>query len=44
MCGSQAQGPAWRREAAFTLDDAIRIGRDAGDELKKTAGPDFFSW
>lgn len=32
------------REAGFNLDDARRIGKDAGEELKKNAGADFFQW
>ncbi|KAK9829339.1 hypothetical protein WJX72_005249 [[Myrmecia] bisecta] len=32
------------REGAFTEEDALAIGKDAGDQLKKQAGQEFFTW
>lgn len=32
------------REGAFTEDDALRIGREAGEQLKADAGEAFFTW
>lgn len=32
------------REGAFSYDDMVALGIDAGEELKKRAGPDFFDW
>ena len=32
------------RTGGYTEEDAIRIGADAGAELKAEAGEDFFSW
>jgi len=32
------------RTCAFDADEGVKAGKDAGDELKKTAGPDFFTW
>jgi hypothetical protein len=32
------------RQGSFTPDDAVYLGKDAGDELKAQAGPDFFLW
>ncbi len=33
-----------RREASWTEEDGIAAGKDAGEQLKKDAGPDFFDW
>ena len=30
------------RSGSFDPEDAVRLGDDAGQELKKEAGPDFF--
>jgi hypothetical protein len=32
------------REGGFTEEDAVRIGNDAGAELKAQAGEAFFNW
>lgn len=32
------------REGAFTPEDAERMGREAGEELKAQAGPEFMDW
>ena len=32
------------RETGFSEADAIAAGEDAGYELKKLAGPEFFQW
>ncbi len=32
------------RVGEFNAEEAVAIGKDAGDELKKTAGPEFFTW
>lgn len=32
------------REGPFKYDDMVALGIDAGEELKKRAGPDFFDW
>lgn len=32
------------REGTFSYEDAVRLGQDAGQELKQQAGPEFFSW
>jgi hypothetical protein len=32
------------REGAFTEEDALRLGKEAGKQLKAEAGPDFLSW
>jgi hypothetical protein len=32
------------RVGDFNAAEAAKLGKDAGDELKKTAGPDFFDW
>ncbi|CAM6129804.1 unnamed protein product [Calypogeia fissa] len=32
------------REGAFSYDDMVALGKDAGEELKKRAGPEFFDW
>ncbi|BBN01485.1 hydroxymethylbilane synthase [Marchantia polymorpha subsp. ruderalis] len=32
------------RECAFSYDDMIAVGKDAGEELKARGGPDFFNW
>ena len=33
-----------RREGAYTEEDVVRLGREAGEQLKAEAGPDFFNW
>ena len=32
------------REGAFTEEDAVKIGREAGEQLKAEAGEAFFTW
>lgn len=32
------------REGAYTEDDALRLGREAGEQLKAEAGPEFMTW
>ena len=32
------------RSGAWTEQEMLRLGREAGEELKKEAGPDFFTW
>jgi len=32
------------RETGFSEEEALRAGREAGEELKKEAGPEFFQW
>lgn len=32
------------REGVATEEDAIRMGKDAGEQLKAEGGPDFFDW
>jgi hypothetical protein len=32
------------REGAFTEEDALRVGREAGEQLKAEAGPEFMTW
>jgi hydroxymethylbilane synthase len=32
------------REGAYTEEDAIKMGRDAGEQLKAEAGEEFFDW
>lgn len=32
------------RVGEFNAEEAVAIGKDAGDELKTTAGPEFFTW
>lgn len=32
------------RETGFNEEDALKAGREAGEELKKEAGPEFFQW
>eukprot|EP00884_Botryococcus_braunii_P013201 jgi/Botrbrau1/21882/Bobra.0249s0011.1 len=32
------------RQGSFTPEEAVYLGKDAGDELKAQAGPDFFLW
>lgn len=32
------------REGAFTEEDALRLGREAGEQLKAEAGPEFMTW
>ncbi|CAM6116611.1 unnamed protein product [Calypogeia fissa] len=32
------------REGAFSYDDMVALGKDACEELKKRAGPEFFDW
>ena len=32
------------RSGAFNEADAIKVGKDAGAELKAKAGPEFFKW
>lgn len=33
-----------RREGSYSYDDMVELAIDAGEELIKTAGPNFFSW
>ena len=32
------------RDGAATEEDCIRLGREAGEQLKADGGPDFFDW
>jgi hydroxymethylbilane synthase len=32
------------RVGAFDAEEGARLGREAGEELKAKAGPDFFDW
>ncbi len=32
------------RSGAWTEQEVLRLGREAGEELKKEAGPEFFTW
>jgi hydroxymethylbilane synthase len=32
------------REGAYTEEDALKMGRDAGEQLKAEAGEEFFDW
>lgn len=32
------------REGAYTEEEVVRLGREAGEELKAEAGADFLSW
>jgi hypothetical protein len=32
------------RSGPWTEDDLLRLGREAGEELKAEAGPEFFTW
>ncbi|XP_078438314.1 hydroxymethylbilane synthase [Wolffia australiana] len=32
------------RKGAYSFDDMVLMGKDAGEELLSTAGPEFFSW
>ena len=32
------------REGAYTEEDVVRLGKEAGEQLKAEAGPDFFDW
>ena len=32
------------RSGPWTEADVIRLGREAGEELKAEAGPEFFTW
>ena len=44
MCSLTSMLVCMCRTCSFTEEDAIRIGADAGAELKAEAGPEFFSW
>lgn len=33
-----------REGASYTEEDALRLGREAGEQLKAEAGPEFMSW
>ena len=43
-CGQAEDRVICLRELGFTYEDAIKAGREAGEELKTQAGPEFFSW
>lgn len=32
------------KKSAWNYDDMIELGKQAGQELKEKAGPDFFNW
>lgn len=32
------------REGSYTEEEMVRLGREAGEELKAQAGPEFLSW
>jgi len=44
-CAHARPWPCGRpREGAYNEDDMLRLGREAGEQLKAEAGPDFFDW
>ncbi len=44
-CAHARPWPCGRpREGAYNEDDMLRLGREAGEQLKAEAGPDFFNW
>ena len=36
--------PSCCRTAAWTVEDAVKVGKDAGEQLRKEAGEEFFDW
>ncbi len=34
----------YREAGTYTEEEALRVGREAGEQLKAEAGPEFMSW